>query len=256
MFITIDNAKIFATAFGSPSAPAIVGIGGWTGNWELWLDSLALLSDEWRTIAYDHRGCGATLAPVESITLERMVADLFVVLDTFGAQRAVIAAESAGARTALAAALKYPDRVSALVLVDGLVHNDTPEGDDAFMSNLQANYTGTLQWFVNACLPDPGHDHLRRWGMQILSRAAPESAVQLLRAAKTPDLRGDLKRVTQPTLLIHCAGDALVPVASARWLAGELPNAQLHLFDSSEHVPTVTRPGEVAQVMRDFLKNV
>ncbi|HEY5156573.1 MAG TPA: alpha/beta hydrolase, partial [Anaerolineales bacterium] len=56
--------------------------------------------------------------------LERLVDDLFFVMDTFGVQRAVIAAESAGARTALAAALKHPNRVSALVLVDGLIQND------------------------------------------------------------------------------------------------------------------------------------
>ncbi len=84
MFITIDDAKIFATAFGAPFAPAIVGIGGWTGNWELWLDSFTLLSDQWRTIAYDHRGAGVTIASVESITLERLVEDLFFVMDTFG----------------------------------------------------------------------------------------------------------------------------------------------------------------------------
>jgi pimeloyl-ACP methyl ester carboxylesterase len=256
MFITVADAKIFATAAGAPTAPAIIGIGGWTGSWELWLDSFALLSDQWRTIAYDHRGAGATMAPVESITLERLVDDLFGVMDTFGVERAVIAAESAGARTALAAALKHSDRVSALVLVDGLVQNDTPDEKDMFMTNLQSNYLGTLQEFVNVCLPDPNHAHLRHWGMQILTRATPEAAVQLLRAAKTPDLRADVKRVAQPTLLIHCAGDAAVSVESAHELAGELPHAQLHIFDSGEHVPTLTRPGEVAQLMRDFLQNI
>jgi pimeloyl-ACP methyl ester carboxylesterase len=254
--ITIDDAKIFATAFGDLAAPAIIGIGGWAGSWELWLDPFAMLSNRWRTIAYDHRGCGATIAPVESITLERLVDDLYSVMDAFGVQRAAIAAESAGARTALAAALRYPDRVTALVLVDGLVHNDTPDEKDLFMANLQANYLGALQQFVDACLPDLDHAHLRRWGMQILTRAAPEAALQLLRTGKTPDLRPDLKRITQPALVIHCTGDRLVPVETARWLAAELPQARLHLFDGDEHVPTTTRPGEVAQVMRDFLSNL
>jgi sigma-B regulation protein RsbQ len=92
--------------------------------------------------------------------------------------------------------------------------------------------------------------------MQMLTRATPESAMQLLRVNKTPDLRANVKRLTQPTLLIHCTGDAIASVESARWLATELPRAQLHLFDSGEHVPTITSPGEVVQVMRDYLKNV
>lgn len=253
MFLTVYDAEIFAAAFGVPTAPAIVAVGGWTGSWELWLDCFAQLSDQWRAIAYDHRGAGATIASAESITLERMVEDLFLVMDAFGVERAVVAAESAGARTALAAALKHPERISALVLVDGLVQNDTPEEQDAFMTNLQADYEGTLEWFVKASLPDPKDAHLRHWGMQILMRATPECALQLLRAAKTPDLRGKVKRVIQPTLLIHCTGDVIAPVESARRLAAELPRAQLHLFESGEHVPTITRPGEVAQVMRDYL---
>ena len=80
--------------------------------------------------------------------------------------------------------------------------------------------------------------------------------MQLLRVNKTPDLRVDVKRITQPTLLIHCTGDAIASVESACWLATELPHAELSLFDSGEHVPTLTRPGEVVQVMRDYLKNV
>ena len=101
MFITIDGAKIFTTAFGSPAATCILGIGGWIGNWELWLDPFSILSGAWHTIAYDHRGSGATVAPIESITFERLVDDVFAVLDAYGVERCILAAESAGALTAL-----------------------------------------------------------------------------------------------------------------------------------------------------------
>ncbi len=120
MFISIDDAKIFTTAFGSPDAPCILGIGGWIGNWELWTDPFSILSETWRTIAYDHRGSGATQAPIESITFERLVDDVFAVLDAYGVERCILAAESAGALTALGAALKHPERIAGLVIVDGL----------------------------------------------------------------------------------------------------------------------------------------
>jgi pimeloyl-ACP methyl ester carboxylesterase len=81
MFVTVGNAKIYSTAFGSITSPVIVGIGGWIGSWELWAEPFAILSHNWRTIAYDHRGAGATIAPVESITFDRLVDDVFAVLD-------------------------------------------------------------------------------------------------------------------------------------------------------------------------------
>ncbi len=100
MFITIDDAKVFTIAFGAPSAPCILGIGDWIGNWELWVQPFSILSAQWRTLAYNHRGSGATAAPIESITFGRLVDDVFVVLDDYEAERCVLAAESAGALTA------------------------------------------------------------------------------------------------------------------------------------------------------------
>ena len=101
MFVTVGNAKIYATSFGSTSSPVIVGIGGWIGSWELWAEPFAILSQNWRTIVYDHRGAGAFLAPVESITFDRLVDDVFAMLDAYSVEHCVLAAESAGALTAL-----------------------------------------------------------------------------------------------------------------------------------------------------------
>lgn len=56
MFIQVEDAKIYATAFGSKSAPALLALSGWIGSWEDWADSLSILSETWRTLAYDYRG--------------------------------------------------------------------------------------------------------------------------------------------------------------------------------------------------------
>lgn len=68
MFITARDARIFSTTFGPKTAPAILGIGGWIGSWELWLESFSTLSERWHTATYDHRGLGVTMAPLETIT--------------------------------------------------------------------------------------------------------------------------------------------------------------------------------------------
>jgi len=57
---------------------------------------MELLSPAWRTIACDHRGTGATLIPVESITFDALVAELFRVMDAYRGERCVVTGESAG----------------------------------------------------------------------------------------------------------------------------------------------------------------
>jgi pimeloyl-ACP methyl ester carboxylesterase len=252
MFISIGDAKIYSTSFGSKTSPTILGIGGWTGSWELWAEPFSILSQHWHTIAYDHRGAGATLAPIESITFERLVDDVFAVLDAYEVEHCVLAAESAGALTALGAALKQPQRITGLVIADGMVFRATPTEEPPFLVGLCTAYDATLARFIDACIPEPESDHIKRWGLQILHRASPEAAIALYCSATGIDLRDELHRITQPTLIIHGDADVLVPVEKARWLADTLPHAKLTIIQGAGHVPVVTRPLEVARAVMDF----
>lgn len=255
MFINIGDARIFATAFGSPKAPAILGIGGWIGSWELWTQPFSLLSANWHTIAYDHRGSGATIAPTESITFDRLVDDIFCVLDAYQVERCYLAAESAGAAVAFGAALKNPQRIAGLIIVDGYYFSNTASDHDTFLAGLKSNYSATLDAFVEACVPEEDCDPIKRWGRQILDRASPEAAIALYRVTNPIDLRNELSGIRQPTLILHGEADSLVSVESAHWLAQTLPNSKLTILPGAGHVPTMTRPYEVAQEISRFLRS-
>jgi 3-oxoadipate enol-lactonase len=251
MFVSSGDAKIFTTGFGPKSFPALVAIGGWIGSWELWTQPFLLLSQKWRTIGYDHRGAGATVAPVESITFERLVDDVFAVLDSYEVEQCVLAAESAGALTALGAALRQPHRVIGLVIVDGLYSRDPVTEQDPFLSGLRSDYPAFLDWFVEACVPEPDTAHIKRWGRQILDRAPQEAAIALHLASRV-DLRKELPRITQPTLILHGELDAIQPMEQSQWLAETLPNAKLVILEGAGHVPTMTYPLQVAREIMDF----
>ena len=252
MFIPLENAQIFSTSFGSKTAPAIMGIGGWIGSWELWLEPFSILSAHWHTIAYDHRGSGATIAPIESITLDHLTADVFAVMDAYGLQSCVLAAESAGALTALAAALKHPERIQGLVIVAGMYYQPASEAESPFEQGLRHDYQRTLERFADACVPEPNAEHIKHWGLQILRRTTQAAAIALFKTNSSIDLRAELHRVTQPTLILHGEADALVPLEAARWLAQTLPKATLLTLPNTGHVPTLTRPREVAQAIMKF----
>ncbi len=253
MFISVGTAKICATSFGSVDRPAVLGVGGWTGSWELWAEPFSILSQRWRTIAYDHRGAGVTMAPVESITHDRLVDDVFAVMDAYQVKRCVLAAESAGALTALGAALRHPERVAGLVLVDAMFYRAPTAEESPFVIGLRTHYEETLRRFVAACVPEADSEHLKAWGIKILSRATPAEAIALFNAATGVDLRGDLARITQPALIFHGQRDTIVALDEARRLASALPNATLTVIPDAGHVPTVTRPGQIAEGMTRFL---
>ena len=254
-FVEVEGASLWTVGFGPPGAPAIVCVGGWTGSSELWLGPIGHLSAGFRCVTYDHRGTGVTIAEPASITHRRLVDDVFEVMDAHGLDSAVLAAESAGAGVVLAAAVQRPERIAGLVLVDASIPDSPPGDDNGFVRALRADYDATIAAFVDACVPPPNPEAIRAWGRQILARSSAEHAVALLRA-DVPEPPVDPRVVAAPVLLIHCAGDAIASVATARALAATLPRATLHELDGAEHVPTITRPGEIARLIEDWLADL
>ena len=253
MFIPIDDAQIFTTAFGPRGDIPILALSGWIGSWEDWIDTLGPLSDHHRVISYDHRGSGSTLAPVESITYARLVDDVFAVLDAHGIERCVLAAMSMGAAVALGAALKQPERIAGLVLVNGAYVWQSQGDADPFLAGLRHHYAQTVAGFVELCVPEPDSAAIKHWGRQILGRATQEAAIALYRITAQIDLRPEVGRIQQPTLIIHGDADRLIPLAAAEWLAKALPNARLTVLPGAGHVPIMTRPREVAAAIEAFL---
>lgn len=248
MFIPTADAQLHVLSFG-PGPRTLLAFGGWAGSWQLWAGPFGPLSRTWRAVAYDHRGSGATVTPLESITADNMVADVFAMVDALSIDHCVLAAESAGATIALLAALARPERFDGLVLVGGLIHHPPPGGPNPFIHALRADYEAAISGFADRCVPEPDGEAIRRWGRQILRASGPAAAIKLIECLAGIDLRPRAAEIALPTVLIHGDADALVPVEDARRLAGQMPQAELHVLPGAGHVPTMTRPAEVAAII-------
>jgi pimeloyl-ACP methyl ester carboxylesterase len=218
VFIEVRDRLINTLCFGA-GTQTLLAHGGFTGNYELWLQPFEILSRRHRTITYDHRGAGEHRARPEEISLPEMVADLFGVMDALELERPVVAGESMGAAVVLQAALERPDRFEGLVLVDGSP-TWTRERSEPLARGLAADYQATLEGFIERCVPEPGQDHIRRWGMHILGRAEQAAAVQLVECMWGVDIAAELATLAVPTLVIHGAADAIVPLAAGQLMAG------------------------------------
>ncbi|MDZ4719082.1 MAG: alpha/beta hydrolase [Roseiflexaceae bacterium] len=251
MFLTHADAQLYTVSFGS-GPRTILALGGWVGSWELWTAPFTILSQSWRTVAFDHRGCGASIAPLDSITVPTMVADVLAVVDALGIEQCVLAAESAGVAIALQAALAHPDRFIGLICVAGLYHRPIPLAPDPFVASLRANYRAALAQFVDACVPEPDSTAVRHWGRQIVNRTEQEAAIRLYECMDGLDLRPFVSQIHQPTLILHGTADSIQPMQASQWLATQIPHNQLHLLPGAGHVPTITRPQDVVRSINEY----
>jgi serine/threonine-protein kinase len=66
---------------------------------------------------------------------------------------------------------------------------------------------------------------------------SPQNAVRLLTELGKIDARPLLAKVTTPTLVLHCQGDAAVPLESGRQIAAGIPGARFVTLPGKNHLP-------------------
>ena len=116
--IVVNGVRLYYEERGEGAA--ILCIHGAGSSAQLWADAAETLASSGRAIAYDRRGYGRSErpGPCERMDVAEHADDAAALLDALGAAPAVVIARSYGGEVATDLALRYPDRVRALALLE------------------------------------------------------------------------------------------------------------------------------------------
>ena len=110
-----DDWDLFATVNGN--GPPVVFCHGQLGTHQIVRPWVSDLEDNHTVVTPDIRGRGRSLCRDASLhSWDQYTSDVISILDSLSAERAVIGGVSLGAGIALATALRFPERVDALIL--------------------------------------------------------------------------------------------------------------------------------------------
>ncbi len=246
MFVQLADATLRTVSFG-PGPNTVLALNGWSASWEAWEPTFRDLSTDWRCLSYDTRGTGFSIAEANSITLAALVDDVFQVLDANDVDACVLAGESLGGFVAMHAALRDPSRFRALVLV-AAPFSVSHDSVGALAAGARADYPATIRAFARHCLTEAGSEHLYTWGESLFRNADPEVAARLFECCYGRE--PDLSAIRLATVVVHGDADAVVPVETGRAIALAIPGAGMVELPGACHAPTVTRPAQIAQVVR------
>jgi len=198
-------------------------------------------------VRYDSRGNGLSDWNVEHLTLDAFVADLKAVVDAAGVERFPLFAMSQGCAFAVEFAVRYPERVSKLILYGGYVRGWRASGNAELMAQTEALITLTRTGWgrdnpayrqVFTSLFIPGATPEQADWLNELQRitTSPENAARLMRALGDIDVSDRLRLVTQPTLVLHCRKDARIAYPNGRELATGIPRARFVTLEGENHL--------------------
>jgi 2-succinyl-6-hydroxy-2,4-cyclohexadiene-1-carboxylate synthase len=246
--------------------PALMLLHGYTGRGAS-MDGLArAFEHEFETIAPDLPGHGRSVARAPC-GFEACLDDLAATLEAAGHRRAHWLGYSMGARLALAAACRHPDRVASLVLLAGRAGIEDPDeraarraADEALAARIEAIGVAA---FVEEWLAQPLFATLARVGPDFLAaerRARLDNdarglatSLRMLGPAAQPPLFAELSRLDVPVLLVAGVLDARF-VAIARDLARRLPRAEVEVIPEAGHAAHLEQAECFQRVVAGFLR--
>jgi pimeloyl-ACP methyl ester carboxylesterase len=270
----IRDTSLFVEVVGHGPPLVLMHGGPSADHWTL--SPFRRCADQFTLVFYDHRGNGrSTGAPVPSMTWDNLTADADALRERLGFDRWAVLGHSFGGHVALEYTLRYPDRVSHLVLLDTggesrwarehaprlvAAWGYGPEKAELVRRWFHGEFTPRDYLPIFLRIGDLYGRHPVLGAARVLlhggwrAKTRPEALIfagrHLLDGWTVMDRLG---RITAPTLVIAGRDDFVFPPECQRDLADAIPHAQLRIIERAGHNPHSERGTEVIRAVRDFL---
>jgi len=275
-FAVVGGVRIHYKLAGNDE-PTVILLHGFAASTFSWREVMAPLAELGTVVAYDRPSSGLTGRPLPGDWTgdspygpEAQVEQLIGLMDQLNIREAILIGHSAGGTVAVNVALRHPDRVAALVLVDPAIY--TSGGAPAWIRPLlgtpQLRRIGPLiarsiqsrgEQILDLAWHDPSKitDEVRAgYRLPLQAENWDRSLWELAAASRDRNLAAQLKDVRQPVLVITGDDDRIVPTAESIRLADELPDAELVVIPACGHVPHEECPAPFLAAATQFISRL
>jgi 3-oxoadipate enol-lactonase len=211
-------------------------------------------------LIHDCRGHGRSDKPAGSVTVEQHADDLADLFDQLGWRTALVAGASMGGCIALAFAIRHPQRVAALGLVDTTAWYgpDAPKNWEQRANAALASGLSSLtdfqvtRWFGDKFRAD--NPLLVKDCVDTFVRNDPAAYAQTCRMLGACDLRSGLASIKVPTAIVVGEEDYATPPAMARAMHEAIAESTLTVLPGARHLTPLERPNEIAAALEELLQ--
>ena len=251
----------------------VILIHGFGGSMWQWEHQQQPLSAEFRLITPDLIGSGLSTKPDIEYRPEQMLEYFIGFMDALRIRQAALVGNSMGAGLAIGMALTYPDRVSQLVLIDGLPANvrerlTSPSIKRALDTAAPSWLASFGNWLfggvmIESVLKEIVHDPALLTPAVIersnRNRQRPGVIPPLMTVRDTLPLweSGFAKRIGEirhPTLILWGEEDRVFPLPTGEDLQRTIKGSALVRIPNAGHIPQWERPDLANRAMIEFLR--
>lgn len=234
------------------------GLGATRTSWDAQLIALA---DDYRCVAWDLPGYGAS-PPLADLTLEAAADSAAALIGRLGGV-AHVAGLSMGGMIALHLALRHPDCVRSLAIIDsspafGMDGTDPDAWRAARLAPLDAGaqVPDFAEPVLRGIMGPDASDEAVAAAVASMLRVPLDGLRQTIAALPGHDVRARLGEITAPTLVVVGELDEETPPAYSEAIAAGIPGARLAVIPGAGHYTSFEAPDALNALLRDHLDMV
>lgn len=237
--------------------PAVMFSHGFLMDHTMFDPQVEALASQYRVITWDERGFGATVAPGQ-FTYWDSADDVLALLDHLGIDQATLGGMSQGGFLSLRAALRAPERVRALVLIDtesGAEDPATLEGYNLLRDTWLEHGPAPVQDTVASLILGPGD--WKEWFEKWAAIDPKQFALAYDCLVGREDVTDRLGEITCPALIVHGTEDAAITMDKAEELRDKLGGrTSLLRVPGAHHAANLTHADVVNPDLLEFLQGL
>jgi pimeloyl-ACP methyl ester carboxylesterase len=245
--------------------PPLVFLHGYPDNLQIWSEVADRLAGEYQTIVFDWPGMGYSGRWSGGATPFDMADRLASLLQHWEIHRAILVGADMGGQAALACAIRYPDKVQQLVVMNCLAFPDEQTSWEIRMLR-----RATLNRIALHLFPALVFDQVEKSSLPRQVRLPANMREDLWLAFRNgrvrdfiirmcaeyeqglPTLTTQYNRITCPTLILWGERDKHFGLGQAHRLQRSIPGAELQIVPGGQHWMAWHRPEEIAARIRIF----
>lgn len=244
------------------SGPPIVFLHGFFGDHRVWRRQCEL-ADKYTFVAWDTPGCGASSMPPDGFRMPDYADLLAEFIGRLDLAQPHLVGNSFGGTLAIQLASRHPEVARSIVGIDTYAGWSGSFHPEVVAQRLAASMPDldlppeevAAKWvtgFVTPDAPQSIKDELRR----IIADFKPSGMRLMIQALAEADLRGELRDIHLPTLLIWGAQDVRSPITVAHDLHAQLERSRLVVFEGAGHLAQVEAAERLNAELRSFFRSV
>ncbi len=230
----------------------VVFVHGAGGSHHVWTQQVEYLSKKFNAVAVNLPGHGLGQRGGET-TIEGYVEAVKDLLDGLGLERTVLAGLSMGGAITQTFALKYPDRLTGIILFStGARLKVMPQIFDMILNN----YEGYLKFLPQFAFASSTPQEVWEPVVDQRRNRDPEVVHGDFQACDRFDFMERIKEINLPCLIFSGTEDKLTPTKYQDFLHENIKGSKLVRYENAGHMLNLEKVDEVNRAIEDFLESL